>query len=86
LEASLTNLRPQGIAYFQIPTYMVGYQFKVSDYLRKPLLSEFEMHPLPQHVLFDIIARCGCQLLEIREDNYVGNSNAVSNSILLKKR
>lgn len=86
LETILDRLNPGGIAYFQIPTYIVNYEFSAADYLaadRPP--GEVEVHCLPQASLFDIIERAGCRVLEIREDGAVG-ALAISNRLLIWKR
>jgi SAM-dependent methyltransferase len=86
LERMLRKLRPGGAAYFQVPTFITDYRFVVSEYLGQANpTGEMEMHPLPQRVLFDIIERCGCRLLEIREDDAIGHGPTVSNTIFLGK-
>jgi hypothetical protein len=45
-----------------------------------------EMHVLPQETLFALIEACGCQLLEIREDDRAGSASTVSNAVLVRKR
>jgi SAM-dependent methyltransferase len=86
LETILDRLNPGGIAYFQIPTHLVDYTFSSSAYLasRAPV-GNVEVHCIPQTALFAIVARTGCQILEIREDGSLG-PNAISNRLLLKKR
>jgi SAM-dependent methyltransferase len=86
LERILRKLRPGGTAYFQVPTFIADYHFVVGEYLGQPNpMGRIEMHALPQRVLFDIIERCGCRLLEIREDDEAGGGPIVSNTIFLSK-
>jgi SAM-dependent methyltransferase len=86
LETILDRLSPGGIAYFQIPTYGLDYVFSSGAYLMSSTpLGEVEVHCLPQSALFEIVARTGCDILEIREDGALG-ANMVSNRLLLRKR
>ena len=86
LETILNKLKPGGIAYFQIPTYIVNYSFSAEAYLDTDApVGNVEVHCLPQSALFDIIDRTGCKVLEMREDGAVG-ALAISNRLLLRKR
>jgi SAM-dependent methyltransferase len=85
LETMLDKLRPGGIGYFQIPTYIVNYAFSAADYLAAAVTpDEMEVHCLPQTGLFGILARTGCRILEIREDGALGPF-AISNRLLVRK-
>jgi hypothetical protein len=45
------------------------------------------MHVLPQSSVFEILARNGCDLLECREDDSVGDHEGfVSNTFFARKR
>jgi trans-aconitate methyltransferase len=86
LNGLLGQLNPGGVAYFQVPTYNAGYSFSIDSYLATDNTTNMEMHYLPQPALFALLARHGCQLLEIREDDAIGLShNAVSNTLLVRK-
>jgi 2-polyprenyl-3-methyl-5-hydroxy-6-metoxy-1,4-benzoquinol methylase len=86
LEQLLSQLNPNGLAYFQIPTYKIGYSFSIEQYLNSEDTPEMEMHYLPQDQLFSIITKANCTILEMREDTAIGPSlSAISNTILLKK-
>ncbi len=61
-------LMPEGLAIFQVPTYVPGYSFSVARYLFEPKLETIEMHCLPQHVIFQLALEAGCMCLEVRED------------------
>ena len=86
LKKILSKLRGGGIAYFQVPTYALGYQFDCKTYLRGFMRNtRMEMHVFPQRELFELIREQGCRLVEMREDNYVGTGNMISNSFLVIK-
>jgi 2-polyprenyl-3-methyl-5-hydroxy-6-metoxy-1,4-benzoquinol methylase len=89
LKRVLSKLRQGGVAYFQVPTYSLGYRFQKAEYLSKIARSEktvMEMHVLPQSLLFKLAEESGCELLEIREDSWCGSNNILSNSVLLRKK
>jgi len=87
LRVIFSKLRPGGLAYFQVPTYALGYSFDVNEYLVTEVkLGSPEMHVLPQSQLFKLVAECGCELLEIREDGAPGGAQFISNRLLVQKR
>jgi len=82
----LGKLRPGGLAFFQLPTYRVGYSFAAEKYLAAPSKNNIEMHVFPQRDLLELVRRCGCRILEIREDGGAGENNAqISNTLFLEK-
>ncbi len=86
LEKVLARLAPGGVAYFQTATHMTDYHFSVAAYLETPpMVGNAKVHCLPQHVLFELVQRAGCDILEIREDSSLGETT-VSNRLLLRKR
>lgn len=86
LRELLAQLRPGGVAFFQVPTYKAGYRFRIDDYLAVENGTEMEMHFFPQAALLDLIAAQGCRVLEIREDDSIGLSvTAISNNLLVQK-
>ena len=86
LSLLLQRLTPGGVAYFQVPTYHAGYRFSIDEYLAAENTTSMEMHYLPQHELFKLVAQCNCQVLEVREDDAIGSArHAVSNTLLLQK-
>jgi len=86
LETILNRLNPGGIAYFQIPTYITNYEFEAEAYLAsEPVWGKVGVHCLPQDILFHIIERAGCRVLEMREDDAVG-ALAISNRLLVRKK
>lgn len=85
LRRILARLAPGGIAFFQVPTYMLGYRFDVKEYLATPPVpDQVELHCLPQKDLFEIVEGADCRVLEIREDGAVG-LDAISNRLLVQK-
>jgi SAM-dependent methyltransferase len=86
LRMLLGKLRPNGIAYLQVPTYSPNYRFSADEYLSNATDSgTIEMHVLPQHKLFEILAEMHCRPLEIREDSWTNDYNTISNSVLAVK-
>jgi SAM-dependent methyltransferase len=72
IAGSLKALRPNGVAIFQVPTYRVGYSFRIKDYIARPRVREIEMHCLPQSEVFSVIADAGCNVIEVAQDNAIG--------------
>ena len=86
LRALLGRLKPNGIAYLQIPTYRNGYLFEVDRYLNSVAPKTLEMHFLPQYEIFKIIDASGSRCLEVREDGMVGDEEKMlSNTFLIQK-
>jgi SAM-dependent methyltransferase len=86
LRALLDRLKPNGIAYLQMPTYRNGYLFEVDRYLNTTAPKTLEMHFLPQFEIFKIIDASGCRCLEVREDGMVGDEEKMlSNTFLIQK-
>ena len=88
LSALLRRLRSGGVAYFQVPTHAVDYRFELDHYLQHGLdASHIEMHCVPQRRIFKIASDAGCEVLEVREDDWVGRRHLeLSNTFLLRKR
>jgi SAM-dependent methyltransferase len=86
LRKLLSKLKPGGMAYFQVPTYIPGYKFNVESYLARPV-SGIEVHCLPQKKLFRILEQTGCELLEFREDTAAGGdkSTILSNTVIARR-
>lgn len=85
LTGLLQNLTPGGAGVFQVPVYMAGYRFGTAQYL-KSTPPDLDMHCLPQSEVFDLVARAGCTICEVREDGDVGKFGEwVSNTIAVRK-
>jgi len=80
-------LRPGGIAYFQVPTYRLGYTFDLQDYLDSSIeQGGMEMHVYPQWRVFQHFVDTGAELVEIIEDGMTGRrSRERSNTFLFHK-
>ena len=74
VQLALRALRAGGIAIFQVPTYMVGYRFRIAEWLATDHVLDMQMHCLPQRAIYDLIEAQGCTLLEVREDDATGAS------------
>lgn len=87
LETILAKLKPGGVGIFQIPTYRKGYRFDLGEYLHHPGLPHMEMHVLPQPVVFEVIGRSGCRVIEVREDSFASGrtSESLSNTFFVRK-
>ena len=73
------------MAYFQLPTYRLGYRFDATEYLAsQPRLGDVEMHVLPQPALHALIGECGCRVVEMREDSAAAGNN-ISSRLLVEK-
>jgi SAM-dependent methyltransferase len=87
LDAAFSGLTAGGIAFFQVPTYAKGYDFKLSEYLMSEALRKsMEMHFVPQTEILRLGKKHGLELLEIRSDDLIGNySDWLSNTFLMRK-
>jgi SAM-dependent methyltransferase len=85
LQIILQKLNPGGLAYFQVPTYGLNYEFKIDAYLSNDVqLGVPEMHVLPQTEIFALAKASGCRVLEVREDGASG-WRFISNRLLIQK-
>ncbi len=78
-------LRPGGIAYFQVPTYRVGYDFRLADYLNGKLKPGMEMHVYPQSRIFRIFAEADAVPVSVVEDGCTGILRERSNTFIFQK-
>lgn len=87
LSTVLSSMRTGGLAFFQVPTYMSGYEFDVERYIESPTSGkDMEMHLLPQSEVFRIAQVTNCLPLEVQPDWLTGMWGAwISNTFLLKK-
>jgi 2-polyprenyl-3-methyl-5-hydroxy-6-metoxy-1,4-benzoquinol methylase len=84
LDILLSKLNKNGVAAFQVPTFAAGYSFCAKDYLSNEA-PPMEMNVIPQKELFGLIAKQGCKVLEVREDNSTGSERFVSQRFLIQK-
>lgn len=85
LEHLLQALSPGGVAFFQVPVWISGYRFRVSDYLQDQSARPMEMHLLPQDRLLAIVQDAGCRVRELREDPLGPQFGGISNTLLVEK-
>jgi hypothetical protein len=85
LDRALDQVRPGGLAYFQLAGHLYGYSFGADAYLagqgRDP---HGEIHVLPQPHVLDLLDRHGFAVIEVRPDGRLG-SLGVSYSFLARK-
>lgn len=86
LERILQKLTPGGLGFFQLPTIGGGYAFEATAYLQQPPgIDVMEMHVLPEETVLEIIEAAGCELLEAREHDCIGDPAWVSKTFLVRK-
>jgi len=86
IKNALEALNPGGIAIFQVPTYIKGYEFKLVEWMNKDHALDMQMHCIPQQAVIKLAGLSGCEILEIREDNWCGEPNHyLSNTFIVKK-
>jgi SAM-dependent methyltransferase len=86
VKRALRSLNADGIGIFQVPTYQVGYHFRIDEWLAAEAPLDMQMHCLPQEVLFAIIVEEHCTLLSVREDNAIGEPDRfISNTFVVRK-
>ena len=83
----IKSLNSGGIAFFQVPTYQLGYSFVLSKYLSdESTRVGMEMHVLPQSRVFEIIRQEGGKIIEVIEDSFTMQMyKNVSNTFLVQK-
>jgi len=63
-------LKPGGIAYFQVPTYVQGYSFDLGEYLESKVgTPSMEMHVYPQDRVFRRFAEYNAVPVAVVEDD-----------------
>lgn len=87
IEELVRSLNPGGVAFFQVPTYRLGYSFSLERYLSdEGTRREMEMHVLPQSRVFEIAQRAGGRVLEVIDDGWTGiRFKEVSNTFVIQK-
>lgn len=80
-------LKPGGVAYFQVPTYRLGYSFDLQNYLGSTIgQGGMEMHVYPQARAFQHFIDAGAEPIEVIEDGMTGErSRERSNTFLFHK-
>ena len=87
LEKAFQGLASEGIAFFQLPTYGLGYKFALQDYYEGQYSrSEMEIHFVPQQEIFKLFDRHAMSPIEVRQDHCIGNYDRwLSNTFLARK-
>jgi 2-polyprenyl-3-methyl-5-hydroxy-6-metoxy-1,4-benzoquinol methylase len=87
IEGLIRSLNRGGVAFFQVPTYRLGYSFSVANYLaHEAPKREIEMHVLSQRRNFEIAQACGARVLEVIDDGWTGiRLKEVSNTFLIQR-
>lgn len=85
LQRICSRMAPGGIMYFQVPTFLPGYRFRMDEYLNLSESGSIEMHAVPQHVILRLLAENGLRLIEIVEDDCTGIQGAISNTFVAEK-
>jgi SAM-dependent methyltransferase len=87
IRLALNALNPGGVAMFQVPTYIIGYNFDLKEWLKTDHDLNMQMHCVPQDTVIDIIADAGCRLLGLREDGWTGaRDRIISNTFFCRKK
>lgn len=76
LRECLLKLKSGGLAFFQLPTHGEGYTFDSRTYISHQSDGEgaaIEMHVLPQEIVIDVVKETGCELMEVREHDCIGD-------------
>ena len=87
IRIALRALKPGGFAIFQVPTYIVDYQFDLNKWLAADHGMDMQMHCVPQDAVLDAIVAHGCRLLNLREDGWTASSELmISNTFICRKQ
>jgi SAM-dependent methyltransferase len=86
IKNALASLNPGGVAVFQVPTYIIGYSFRIQEWLSRDHAMDMQMHCIPQEAVFKLTEASGCSILEVREDNSCGDASLyLSNTFVIRK-
>jgi cyclopropane fatty-acyl-phospholipid synthase-like methyltransferase len=86
LQTTLRKLKPAGLGFFQLPTIGGSYAFEAAAYLSQPSdAAVLEMHVLPEEIVLEVVEETGCELLEEREHDCIGNAAWLSKTFLVRK-
>ena len=87
IRIALAALKPEGIAIFQVPTYIIGYRFDLDKWLATDHVLDMQMHCVPQDAVLDAISETGCRLLGLREDGWTSAPDKmISNTFMCQKQ
>ena len=86
IRSALRCLRSNGVAIFQVPTYIAGYKFDLSNWLRTDHELDMQMHCVPQSLVYSLIREEGCTLLEIRENGAAGRPDLILSNVFVVEK
>lgn len=85
LERFASKMAKNGVMYFQAPTHLPGYRFRLAEYLRRPEDGTMEMHAVPQSEIFRLLEKANLRLVEVLEDDWTGIPGGVSNTFVAQR-
>lgn len=86
LSAIFSGLRPEGYAFFQVPTFAQGYTWSYKLHSAGQMSNQgMELHLVPQSEVFRLAVQSGCIPLEVQPDSLLGIPRWVSNTFLFSK-
>ncbi len=86
LQNLLSSLNPEGIAMFQVVTYIDGYSWTVNQYLSKiESIDDQNLHVIPEFKVFQIIHESQCVCLSVDRDQSVTGIDKISKEFVVKK-
>jgi len=86
LDIVLQSLTPGGVAVFQLPAYIKGYEFSIKTYLSSMQeISGQELHVLPLSIVSGLLQTHNCTLVNTYRDSCLSNTNQVSMHYVVRK-
>jgi SAM-dependent methyltransferase len=85
LERLASKMAKNGVMYFQVPTHLPGYRFRLAEYLRRTEDGVMEMHAVPQGEIFRLLEKANLRLVEVLEDDWAGIPGGVSNTFVAQR-
>ena len=80
LSQLMDKVAPGGLIYFQVPTYIRDYEFRVVGYRHNP--DAMEMHCIPMRDVLALLDGRGLKLLDVFEDDSSGSPAIISHTFL----
>ena len=87
LEQAFAGLNPNGLAFFQVPTFAPDYSFALENFWHDVAPHKtMEIHFVPQAKIFELARKWGLELIEVQPDASIGNCDRwISNTFLMRK-
>jgi SAM-dependent methyltransferase len=86
IRSALRSLRSNGIAMFQVPTYIAGYHFDLRKWLKTDHDLDMQMHCIPQAIVYSLVRQEGCTLLEVRENGAAGRPDLILSNVFVVEK